>query len=241
MNDAARAPGVSGDSQLQSEVLEGLSGAVNYRGWLASLALPWLGADPLEIGSGTGDYAATWADMGYSIMATEADQYRLAKLQARFATDDRVEVGYLHAPITKTARHSAVVAYNVLEHIEDDVAALRSFGGLVADGGHVIIVVPAFPIGMSKFDREIGHFRRYRLAGLRHAMTAAGLEIVQMRYVNPVGLLAWIAGMRLLGRRPTPGLGVHLYDRAVPALRRLDDWRPPPFGQSVFAVARRNQ
>jgi SAM-dependent methyltransferase len=238
MDEFMQPPAVAGDSVLQSTVLEGLSEAVNYRAWLASLALPWLGEDPVEVGSGIGDYAATWADLGLSILATEADPARLAHLRRRFDGDPRVRVAHLHAPITETARHSAVVAYNVLEHIADDVSALRAFGGLVTGGGHVVILVPAFPLGMSRFDREIGHYRRYRRAGLARAMSEADLDVVQMRYVNPVGLAAWIAGMRVLRRRPTPGLGLRAYDRMVPYLRRLESRRPPLFGQSLFAVAR---
>lgn len=237
MDEPVGPPPVAGDSALQSAVLESLSGAVNYREWLASLVLPWLGEDPIEVGSGIGDYAATWAKLGYPILATEADPGRLAHLQQRFADDPRVRVEHLHAPITKTARHSAVVAYNVLEHIADDVAALRAFGGLVAGGGYVIVLVPAFPIAMSRFDREIGHYRRYRRAGLTDAMTAAGLAVVHMQYVNPVGLMAWIAGMRMLRRRPTPGFGLRVYDQMVPVLRRLELRRRPVFGQSLFAVA----
>jgi hypothetical protein len=45
---------------VQSRVLEDLSKAVNYRRWLAGLAAPYLGDDPIEIGAGNGDYAVEW-------------------------------------------------------------------------------------------------------------------------------------------------------------------------------------
>ena len=47
-------PGVTGNSQLQTDVLEGLSDARRYRRWLADIALPYLGDHPIEIGSGNG-------------------------------------------------------------------------------------------------------------------------------------------------------------------------------------------
>lgn len=230
---------LAGDSELQSLTLESLTSAVNYREWLASLAVPWLGDSPLEVGSGIGDYAATWSELGCALLASEADPQRLAHLRARFASHPRVRVTHLHVPIDITADHSAVVAYNVLEHIEDDVEALRGFRRLIRDDGHVVLLVPAFPIGMSAFDVEIGHFRRYRRQGLAATLSAAGLETVELRYVNPVGLLAWIAGMRLLRRRPQAGPLLRAYDRVVPVLRRMEGSRRPPFGQSLFAVARK--
>ena len=239
MSEAIDRPAVAGDTVLQSHVLEALSEAVNYREWLASLAVPWLGDDPIEVGSGIGDYAATWAELGFPMLATEADETRLDGLRRRFADDPRVTVAYLHAPITETAAHSAVVAYNVLEHLEDDVAALRAFGGLVRPGGYVIVLVPAFPLAMSRFDREIGHHRRYRVETLSQAVAQSGLDLVDVRYVNPVGLVAWVIGMRLLRRRPAPGMGLRIYDGVVPLLRRLEASQRPAFGQSAFVVARR--
>jgi 2-polyprenyl-3-methyl-5-hydroxy-6-metoxy-1,4-benzoquinol methylase len=234
------APVVAGDTHLQSEVLEGLSEAVNYRRWLASLATPWLGDDPLEIGSGTGDYAEEWAAQGVSLTASEADPMRLELLRTRFDGHPQISVRELAVPLVEEAEHSAVVAYNVLEHIADDVEALRAFANLVRPGGRVILIVPAFPIAMSRFDREIGHFRRYRVETLAQSLSGAQLQVEALHYVNTLGLLAWIVLMRLLGQRPGAGAALRVYDGlVVPTLRRLETGRKPLFGQSVFAVARR--
>lgn len=231
---------LDGDAALQSEVLEDLASAVNYRRWLCSLALPYLGASPLEIGAGTGDHAAEWQAPGRTLTVTEPEPERFALLSRRFAEDPRVVVRQFGLPAPDAeGGHSAVVAYNVLEHISDDVAALDSCRRLVRPGGAVIILVPAFPCAMSAFDREIGHHRRYRTDTLRQAMERAALTVEHIRYVNPVGLLAWLVGMRLCRLRPRNGPTLALWDRAViPAARRLEEGRTPPFGQSVFAVAR---
>lgn len=229
-------PVVSGDRELQTQVLEDLAAAVNYRRWLSSLALPWLGDDALEIGSGTGDYAAEWAKCGVTITASEAEPQRLAALKTRFADHSNVQVRYIAAPIEESASYSAVVAYNVLEHIEDDVAALISFRELLRPGGVVILLVPAFPFAMSRFDREIGHHRRYTVGSARQALVGAGFEVREARYVNSLGLLAWTVMMKVLRQRPRAGAGLRLYDSLVPLLRRLEEGRRLPFGQSVLVV-----
>jgi SAM-dependent methyltransferase len=232
---------VLGDTVLQSRVLEDLSEAVHYRRWLSRLALPYLGDRPIEIGSGTGDYAAAWADLGVpQITASEADPYRLGQLTERFAVDPRVDVLELVIPLDIDADFTSVVAYNVLEHIPDDVDALRGFRRLLAPGGRVVLIVPAFEFAMSRFDREIGHQRRYRLSTMRAALERAGLQVEVVRYVNPVGLLAWVVAMRLLRMRPSAGPLLRGWDGlVVPVAERLERNRRPPFGQSVFAVARR--
>lgn len=232
---------VEGDTGLQSEILEDLVEARNYRRWLVDLALPHLGDDPLEVGSGLGHYAADWAAAGVPRWtASEADPARLQQLRERFAGDPVVRVRELAVPIEETAEHSAVVAYNVLEHIPDDVGALRAFAGLLRPGGAVVLVVPAFPSAMSAFDLAIGHQRRYRRRSLHAAVEAAGLRVEVLHHVNWIGLIAWYLTVKLLKGRPKAGLLLTVYDRGfVPWLRRLEAKVSPPFGQSLFLVARR--
>lgn len=225
---------------LQHRVLEALEGAQNYNAWIASLVRPHLGNDPLEVGSGTGTYATLWLDAGVSrLTVSETDPEMLHHLRDRFERDDRVTVRELDLLHAAPATHSAVVALNVLEHIEDDVAALRAAAGLVRPGGAVIVFVPAFPFAMSRFDRAIGHHRRYTIATAKRAFAAAGLLAEDVRYVNAPGLFAWAVGMRLLRMTPREGVVLRSWDRTVvPAARRLETRLRPPFGQSILAVCR---
>lgn len=227
------------ETQLQSEVLEDLRGARNYRRWLVRLVSPYLGPDPIEIGSGIGDYAADLAAGRSAYTATEPDPDRFAVLADRFAADPVVRVRQLGLPTDQTGDHTAVVMLNVLEHIEDDVAALRSVAGLVRPGGAVVVFVPAFNGAMSRFDRLIGHHRRYTRRTLREAMTAAGLTIERLHYVNSVGLISWFLLMRCARMIPSDGFALRAYDATViRAVARLERFVRPPFGQSVLAVAK---
>ena len=232
---------VEGDTGLQSDVLEDLVEAARYRRWLVDLALPHLGDDPLEVGSGLGHYAADWAAAGVPrFTASEADVARLQALRERFQGDPVVRVRELAVPVQETAEHSAVVAYNVLEHVPDDVGALRAFAGLLRPGGRVVLVVPAFPSAMSRFDLAIGHQRRYRRRSLRAAAERAGLTVEVLHHVNSIGLLGWYVAVKALRGRPRAGLLLTAYDRGVvPWLRRLEARAAPPFGQSLLLVARR--
>jgi SAM-dependent methyltransferase len=240
LREESSTPHVLGDSPLQSRTLEEVAAAHNYHDWLTSLALPHLGDDPLELGSGLGDYAARWRDAGVPrITVTDADPDRLGALRARFAGDPQVSVRFLDLPDAGTAGHSALVMFNVLEHIPDDVGVLQAAHSLVRPGGTVVVFVPAFDFAMSRFDRVIGHVRRYTKDSLRRVLDTGGLEIEELRYVNLPGLPAWFVGMRLLGMTPGEGRMLQYWDRfVVPRARRWEARHRPPFGQSVFAVAR---
>src|SRR5439155_2141382 len=115
------------------------------------------------------------------------------------------------------------VALNVLEHIEDDVAALRGACRLVRARGAVVTFVPAFPFAAGRFDRMIGHARRYTRATIAAAYEAAGLNVDSTRYVNAPGLLAWFISVRLLSHRPGSGPLLRAWDlKVIPLLRRTE-------------------
>jgi hypothetical protein len=92
----------------------------------------------------------------------------------------------------------------------------------------------------SRFDRTLGHQRRYRRKTVGLACKRAGLEVVGAAYVNSMGFFAWLVYARGLGQIPTKSWSTQLYDRAVvPRLRRFETGRDVPIGQSVLCVAQR--
>lgn len=231
---------ITGDQRVQSEVLEGLATAVNHRRWFVELAVPYLGADPIEIGSGLGDYALEWSRHCGRFTATEADPDRLIMLKERLAGFPDIDVREMLLPCADEATYSAAVAYNVLEHITDDVGAVTSMAGLVRPGGAVVVIVPAFPFAMSPVDVATGHVRRYTVASLGRVLSGAGLRVEQIYYANALGLLGYYVATSWFGLAPREGPMVKVYDSVVlPTTRAVERVVRPPFGQSVFAVARR--
>jgi hypothetical protein len=231
---------ILGDQAIQSEVLEGLAMAKNHRRWFVAFATPYLGDDPIEVSAGLGDYAAEWLEHAPRMTLTEADSGRIVALKERFGDNPEVVVRELLLPSEVTGEHSCAVSYNVLEHIDDDIGALRTMASLVRPGGHVVIVVPAFPFAMGPADVATGHVRRYTKKTMRAAMDAAGLTIERLHYANSLGLIGYYVSTCVLKQMPGPGPMVKFYDTTVAPLTRLMERAVrPPFGQSVIAIARR--
>jgi SAM-dependent methyltransferase len=225
-------------ADVQLRVLEGLEHAENYNRWLADLTRPYLGDDPVEAGSGLGGNAALWLANGLPrLTVSELDEEAVERLRQRFAADGRVDVAQIDLATAPAASHSSCVALNVLEHIEDDVAALRGAARLVRPGGAVVMFAPAFQFAAGPFDRAIGHFRRYTRVTISRAYENAGLRVASVRYVNAPGLLAWFVSVRMLGHTPREGVLLRAWDRGVvPLIRKGERRFAPPFGQSVLAV-----
>jgi SAM-dependent methyltransferase len=86
--------------------------------------------------------------------------------------------------------YDVVCAFEVLEHIEDDLAALRSWRKHLRKGGHVVVSVPEGPERFGPSDVQVGHHRRYTEQSLTAVLTAAELEVQQVvHYGWPLGYL----------------------------------------------------
>jgi SAM-dependent methyltransferase len=134
-----------------------------------------------------------------------------------------VERGDLHALGFGDDAFDGAACGEVLEHLEDDGAALRELRRVLVPGGALVASVPADPRRYDWVDRWAGHRRRYTAPGLAERLREAGFD--------EVAVTAW--GFPLTG----------LYERAVykPALRRRlaasDGGPPAPPGPVARALA----
>jgi len=228
---------------VQEQFLDEMEQARNYNAWLLSRSRPYLGRRVLDAGAGSGTFSELIAvDASRSVVAVEADPAFEPVLRERFAGVDNVEVVPGDATALDADRVGgqvdSIVCFNVLEHIRDHQAALRSFHGLLVGGGHLLLVVPAHPFLFGSLDEAVEHERRYRKEDVERELTAAGFRIHALQLVNPVGAVGWLVSSRILKRRSIPTRSLGLFDRLVPVLRPLDRIRLP-VGLSVWAVAQK--
>jgi len=95
----------------------------------------------------------------------------------------------------------AIVLLNVLEHIEDDVAATSHIARMLKPGGVAVIEVPAGPKLFDDYDRQLRHFRRYTLQGICSVVERAGLVIERQNYLGALIYPAFYLAKRLSQRR----------------------------------------
>ena len=229
-----------GGGTIHTLGLEDLGAAVRYRRYQFELIEPHLGDSVLEVGAGLGDFAAQLTGRKRLVVA-DSDPFCQWSLRARLGSRPEVEVQALDllGEVRVDPPVDSVVAINLLEHIREDVRALKVMASTVVPGGNVVLLVPGYPSLYGEFDRAVGHVRRYTPRTLRRAVEAAGLQVTTLKPVNLLGGMAWWVAVRMGGRaRPTPAI-VRLYDRLVVPLVRASERRfDPPFGQSVLCVAR---
>jgi SAM-dependent methyltransferase len=223
---------------------ERMAHAANYFAWQGRLVAPELGRRVVEVGCGIGNFTGALLDRE-TILAVDVDPACIDRLQLRYA--DRPN---LHAFVCEPCsaafadlarwRPDSCVCLNVLEHIEDDGGALRAMASVLAPGGAIVLLVPAFQALFGPIDRNLRHYRRYSRASLWRLAHVTGLAIQTLHYVNAVGFFGWWMNARVLRREAQSAGQIAVFDRCiVPWLSRLEAVVPPPFGQSLFAVLRK--
>lgn len=207
------------------------------------VARPPAGAVILEIGCGTGHNLAMLGEFGH-VDALELDD------EARSFAEKRVGRTIMRAPLPELAgvpeRHYDLIgAFDVIEHIDDDHAALASIATRLKPGGKFVMTVPAHPWMWSAHDVVSHHKRRYSKAGLRRLIDASPLCPEAIGYFNSLLFPAAIA-MRLASKiLDTKGAGLGIppaplnaaLERTFAAERHLVGRVPLPPGLSLFAVA----
>lgn len=127
--------------------------------------------------------------------------------------------------------------------MQDDLRALNNVHKILKNKGNLILVLPAFQFLYSKWDRAVGHFRRYDFKDIKEKLTTTDFSIQVNFYINAIGLLGWFLNGKILGNTPTKSCLVErqaiFFDRyIVSPLRKIESICHPPFGQSLIIIAK---
>jgi SAM-dependent methyltransferase len=164
--------------------------------------------------------------------ATDVNTHYLEYLATLRATRPYMRVAYTNATESESfprgQAFDTVVCLNVVEHIEDDVSALRNILATLEEGGRAIILVPCGPGLYGTLDEVLGHFRRYTEGRLTEVAQHAGFRVEKILKFNRFGVPAWWLNGRVLKKR-TFALGqIRILNFLTPLFRILDPVTPLP-------------
>jgi hypothetical protein len=220
-----------------SENLEIMECAPNYIAYLVKEAHRTLhGCKRIcDFGAGRGTIATRMQHLGYEVACVEPELTLQPLLSAQGL---RVYPSLAEAP---ALRFEGIYSCNVLEHIEDDVGALRTIHSHLLDDGWLYLYVPAFQILFSSMDRRVGHVRRYRLDELVEKCRTAGFDVYDAGYSDSLGFFAALLYKALGSKDGTINeVGLSLYDSyAFPVSRLCDFVTKQLFGKNLWVRAQR--
>jgi SAM-dependent methyltransferase len=216
------------------------------------------GLEAIDLGGGCGG----WVNY---LQHHEPDVFRLSigdsselalELARPFVSSDvgRYQIDLLN--LQWSCRWDVAFMLDVLEHIPDDVRALREVRSALRPGGYLITTTPALERFRSPLDDMSLHVRRYSRDDLARRAAAANLELVTTRY-----FMFFLSPLLVLSRRHIPDASTLTTVEAREYMRKsaeipaapinralslifsletpLGAWMPFPWGTSVLAVFRK--
>lgn len=199
---------------------------------LKSLHLP-PNASILEVGSGTGGNLKMLSTFGH-VSAMEMDATARSICSEKTGGQFDVRPGSCPKNIPfENQKFDLICMFDVLEHIDEDVETLTALKALLADGGRILITVPAYRWLLSAHDEFLHHKRRYSKLEFRQKIAAAGFHLSKVSYFNtilfPIAALVRLKDRLLGNTKPTGG-------SVPPPL--LNDLLTTLFGSERFFLAK---
>lgn len=175
----------------------------------------------LELGCGGGGFGARLVGMTQSYTAVEPDETSWQLAHDRITPLGGTVIHGDHTKAPEGQTYDLVCAFEVLEHLADDEAALADWLPLVRPGGHLLLSMPAGPERMGSWDAAVGHFRRYSPADISAKLVAAGGVDPYVRcYGWPIGYLLEGVRNRVATKRGLAA-GSAMEERTASSARQL--------------------
>jgi len=193
----------------------------------------------LNIGCGAGQFNRTAVELGFDVHGYEPERkaFALAVTNKPSRRCDVQQLGLEEIAGEHTA--DVIVMHDVLEHIENESAAVARVATLLKPDGLLVMSVPAMPALFGYHDEQLGHYRRYTRRTLRAALQPA-FQIDRLRYYGAtlIPVTLWFSRLR---RQPYPtanAAGGGLMGNALAMVCRVEERIPGPLGTSLVCMAR---
>lgn len=135
-----------------------------------------------DVGCGTGGNIKT-LQMHGRVVGLDISQKALDYCHSKGLTNTHLMPDRIPETGLESQSVDLITMFDVLEHIQDDRAALREYNRVLKPGGMIFLTVPAFKLLWSELDEHLHHFRRYKRGELEKKLKEAGFEIVKSSYL----------------------------------------------------------
>jgi len=218
--------------------------AKNWKEYFSQQITPYINGNVLETGAGIGATTLLLNNGCYAKWLLLEPDREMSKIldkkisEKELPANCKLQTGTIDQ---LTEIFDTILYIDVLEHIESDKEEIKKAAALLSNGGHLIVLSPAFQFLYNPFDKAIGHYRRYNKKMLRQ-LTPATLKMLNCRYYDTTGYFAALVNKFLLRQKYPTIKQVLFWDRwIIPASRITDKLLFNSFGKSIIAVWEKEQ
>lgn len=233
----------------QNDLSENLSNwnyISRYSDWMYRKYSSYVGKKIFDVGAGMGRMVSYYLPRAEKVVATDIFQNQVDYMNKHFKNYPAFhaeKIDILEDDLTHyIGDFDTVLCINVLEHLSDDLIAVRKMFDLLDKGGRLIIMVPAFQKLYCQMDKNVSHYRRYDKGVLANIAKQNNYKVIYNGYFNKLGIIPyWLKGKfkknttESFSSNLTEGSG-RIYNFAARIMEPIEDKFPPRSGLSEIIV-----
>jgi SAM-dependent methyltransferase len=219
--------------------LDNFDKAVIWRKYIFLLIKKFIKGKVLEVGAGIGSFTSNYKNIPTQITLSEIDDDNFSILKNKFNSENI----FFSKKVTNEIdeKYDTIMYLNVLEHIkEDNQEILNAFKKLNNDG-HLIILVPAHNKLYSKFDKAVGHFRRYEI-DFFNQLKINDSKLIKLIYLDSLGFFLYYLNKIFFKEEVYPSkFKIFLWDKIfTPVSFFLDRILMYKFGKNILYIIKKS-
>jgi hypothetical protein len=215
--------------------LDNFDDAIVFRKYCHILVKKFLKSPIIEVGAGIGSFTTTYLKKHEKIFLVEPDKKLLFKLKKRF----KKKVQYLKNFNNTKENFNTILYISVLEHIKNDDDEINNALKKIKTNGHLVILVPAHKKLYTKFDKKIGHHKRYEKNYFYKKFKNSTL--VELKYIDSLGYLLYFLNKFFFKNDDNPSrFKIFIWDKFFCPLSIIVDYFfNYKLGKNIIAIYRK--
>jgi 2-polyprenyl-3-methyl-5-hydroxy-6-metoxy-1,4-benzoquinol methylase len=236
---------VSTFDNFGQQTLHAISEANLFNKWMYETISPFIKGNILELGCGIGNITDFILKDFSSITISDYNPDYIQYLKKKYSQKKEIKEVLsidLQSPDFKNEQKQikesfdAIILLNVIEHLQDDLAAIENCNYLLKKGGNLILLAPAYTQLFSPMDVNLGHYRRYTIKSLLKLLKQKNLEPINTTYFNFLGAIGWLFLNKLLRFNNINRNEMYLFNKLVPTARIIDKLICNQLGLSAIVI-----
>ena len=193
-----------------------------------------------EVGAGIGSFTRNYNDSYKEIYLSDLDKNNYLVHKKKFSKKKNIKIN--NQKINQiNKKFNTIIYLNVLEHIKKDKREINLAISKLNSGGHLIILVPAHQKLYSKFDKAIGHCKRYNINFFKNNKFK-NASVEKLIYLDMVGYFLYFCNKIFFKEEIYPSkIKVFLWDKFFsPITIVLDFITNYKYGKNIICVYKKN-
>ena len=217
--------------------------AKNYRDYQIDIIKKELKGTVAEIGPGNGSLCEKYNTYCDNVVLFEPSKNLFKNLETKFQSNEKIKINNSEFS-SSNKKFDCFLLMDVVEHIENPQTLIKSLYDSLNENGKILINVPAFQHLYSKFDEDVGHFKRYTKSSFVKELLLIKPKKVKMFYYDFLGYFLSLVSQLLFlvskkykkNYKKDFKSKIKLWNYLIPISKILDRCAINSLGKSLFII-----